>query len=62
MTNNDILRRIRYAFDFNDTQMMTLFELGGLEVLAPLRPALDLALTFEDGEALALMPFVVELR
>ena len=29
-------------------------------LLKPLRPALDLALTFEDGESLALMPFVVD--
>jgi len=29
MTNNDILRQIRYAFDFNDKKMMKLFELGG---------------------------------
>lgn len=32
------------------------------ELLAPLSPALDLALTFEDGEALALMPFTLEMR
>ncbi|MEE9447379.1 MAG: DUF1456 family protein [Arenicellales bacterium] len=25
MTNNDILRRLRYIFDFNDTKMMALF-------------------------------------
>lgn len=25
MTNNDILRRIRYAFDFNDSKMIALF-------------------------------------
>jgi signal peptide peptidase SppA len=31
-------------------------------LVAPLRPALDLAVTFDDGEALALMPFTVELR
>ena len=29
MNNNDILRRLRYTFDFNDTLMMKLFELGG---------------------------------
>lgn len=28
ITNNDILRRIRYTFDFNDTMMMKLFGLG----------------------------------
>jgi len=31
MNNNDILRRIRYSFDFNDTKMMDLFGLGGRE-------------------------------
>ena len=25
MNNNDVLRRVRYVFDFNDTKMMTLF-------------------------------------
>ena len=25
MTNNDILRRVRYVFDFNDTKMIALF-------------------------------------
>ena len=29
MTNNDILRRLRYAFDFTDEKMMYLFESGG---------------------------------
>jgi len=32
MTNNDILRRIRYTFDFNDTKMIDLFAAAGLEV------------------------------
>ena len=32
MTNNQILRRLRYAFDFNDTSMMRIFAHGGLEV------------------------------
>ena len=32
MTNNDILRRIRFIFDFNDTNMIEIFGLGGLEV------------------------------
>lgn len=31
MTNNDILRRIRYVFDFNDTQMMAIFAMGGYD-------------------------------
>ena len=29
MTNNDILRRLRYTFDFNDSKMMSIFEHAG---------------------------------
>ncbi len=29
MTNNDVLRRIRYTFDFDDSKMMVLFALAG---------------------------------
>lgn len=32
MTNNDILRRIRFIFDFSDTKMLALFGLAGLLV------------------------------
>ena len=32
MTNNDILRRIRYTFSFDDLKMIAIFGLGGLEV------------------------------
>ena len=32
MTNNDVIRRIRYTFNFDDTKMIAIFELGGLEV------------------------------
>ncbi len=32
MTNNDILRRIRYVFDFSDDEMIALFKLGEREV------------------------------
>jgi len=32
MNNNDILRRIRYAFDFNDSKMIAVFALADLEV------------------------------
>ncbi len=32
MTNNDILRRIRYIFDLNDAKMMSIFALAGLKV------------------------------
>ncbi len=32
MTNNDILRRLRYTFDYNDDKMIKLFGLGGMTV------------------------------
>ncbi len=32
MTNNDILRRIRYAFDFGDSKMIALFAAADLQV------------------------------
>ena len=32
MTNNDILRRIRYIFDFSDSKMIAIFDLANLEV------------------------------
>jgi len=32
MTNNDILRRIRYTFNFNDSTMINLFKLADLDV------------------------------
>lgn len=32
MTNNDVLRKIRYTFDYNDDKMMALFASGGQEV------------------------------
>jgi uncharacterized protein YehS (DUF1456 family) len=32
MTNNDILRRIRYIFDFGDSKMMAVFGLADLQV------------------------------
>jgi uncharacterized protein YehS (DUF1456 family) len=32
MTNNDIFRRIRYIFDFNDDKMMAIFALADVEV------------------------------
>lgn len=32
MTNNDILRRIRYTFDFNDTKMIAIFKLADYTV------------------------------
>lgn len=32
MTNNDILRRIRYTFDFDDSKMIEIFGLADLQV------------------------------
>jgi uncharacterized protein YehS (DUF1456 family) len=32
MNNNDVLRRIRYTFNFDDTKMIAIFGLGGLKV------------------------------
>ncbi len=32
MTNNDILRRIRYTFDFDDSKMIAIFALADYEV------------------------------
>lgn len=32
MTNNDVLRRIRYTFDFSDSKMMSIFALADYEV------------------------------
>ena len=32
MTNNGILRRIRYVFDFDDAKMIAIFGSGGSEV------------------------------
>ena len=31
MNNNDILRRLRYTFNFNDTKMMAIFSLAGYQ-------------------------------
>ena len=32
MTNNDIIRRIRYTFDFNDAKMIEIFSLANYQV------------------------------
>lgn len=32
MNNNDILRSLRYTFDFSDSKMIALFKLAGVEV------------------------------
>ena len=35
MNNNDILRSLRYTFDFGDSSMMEIFGLGGLSASRP---------------------------
>ena len=32
MTNNDVLRRIRYTFDYNDSKMVSIFALADQEI------------------------------
>lgn len=32
LTNNDIIRRLRYTFDYNDDKMMAIFKHGGLTI------------------------------
>ena len=48
MTNNDILRRIRYTFDFSDPKMVALFGLAGCQVM---REQLSSWLKREDDPA-----------
>ena len=52
MTNNDILRRIRYTFDFNNRKMLEIFALAGYEV----KPSQIIAWLQKDGD-----PDLVEL-
>ncbi|WP_417514738.1 DUF1456 family protein [Marinobacter sp.] len=35
MNNNDILRRVRYIFDYSDQLMLSIFKLGGCEAGKP---------------------------
>jgi len=35
MTNNDVLRRLRYTFDFGDSKMMEIFSLAGFDAGRP---------------------------
>ena len=52
MTSNDILRRIRYTFDFNNRKMLEIFALAGHEV----KPSQIIAWLQKDGD-----PDLVEL-
>jgi len=53
MTNNDILRRIRYTFDFNNRKMLEIFALAGYEA----KPSQIIAWLQKDGD-----PDLVELN
>lgn len=48
MTNNDILRRIRYIFDFSDSKMATIFGLADYQVT---RDQISTWLKIEDDPA-----------
>lgn len=32
MTNNDVIRRLRYTFEYTDSKMISFFKLGGVDV------------------------------
>lgn len=53
MTNNDILRRIRYTFNFNDDKMMEVFTLGGLPAT---RSQISDWLKKDDDPAFSILP------
>jgi uncharacterized protein YehS (DUF1456 family) len=53
MTNNDILRRIRYTFDFNNRKMLEIFALAGFDA----KPSQIIAWLLKDGD-----PELVELN
>lgn len=50
MTNNDILRRLRYTFDFNDSKMIDIFKLADYSVT---REQISNWLKKDDDEAYA---------
>lgn len=53
MTNNDILRRIRYALDIKDTDMVKIFKLSNLDVS---RDDLDAYLKKEEDDGYKVLP------
>ena len=55
MNNNDILRRVRYTFDFHDEAMQEIFALGDLEVEK--KQVIDWLRREEDPEAKELSDF-----
>ncbi|SDG58457.1 YehS family protein [Psychroflexus sediminis] len=50
MTNNDVLRRLRYTFEYTDSKMMSFFKLAGVEVS---RAEVSDWLKSDDDEAFA---------
>ncbi len=52
MTNNDVLRRVRYIFDFNDEKMIALFALADAQVT---REQVSAWLKKEEDEAYQLL-------
>ncbi len=60
MTNNDILRRIRYLFDYNDAKMIALFKLANYDVtqeqlIAWMRKEDDPLIVFISDRELAIL-------
>lgn len=55
MTNNDILRRVRYIFDLNDKKMMKIFELANTPTQ---RSTISAWLKQDDAEGYASCPDV----
>lgn len=47
MTNNDILRRLRYTFNFNDSKMVSVFALANMKTT---KPQIENWLKKEDDE------------
>ena len=47
MTNNDILRRLRYTFNFNDSKMVSVFALANMKTT---KPQIEKWLKKEDDE------------
>lgn len=53
MTNNDILRRIRYALDIKDTDIIKIFGLGEFTVI---KEEVDSYLKKEEDDGYAVLP------
>ena len=58
MKNNDILRRLRYVFDFNDTKMIAIFHQADLPVN---REQVSAWLKKDDAEDEAMAAHIVQM-